>query len=59
MRLINTHKKNKRRRMKKKKRKQPSLETVWEHGANRVSKKFIFVLLKFNIVCMFWIVLMC
>jgi len=28
-------------------------------GANRVPKKFNFFLLKFNMFCMFWIVLMC
>jgi hypothetical protein len=36
-------------------------ECVWERGANRVPKKFnfFFFLLKFNMVCTFWIVLMC
>jgi len=29
----------------------------WKRGC--VSKKFKFFLLKFNMVCMFWIVLMC
>ena len=33
--------------------------SVWERDANRVPKKFKFFLLKFNIICMFWIVLMC
>jgi hypothetical protein len=34
------------------------LELVWERGC--VPKKFeFFFLLKFNMVCMFWIVLMC
>jgi hypothetical protein len=33
---------------------------VWERGCGCVSKKFeFFFLLKFNMVCMFWIVLMC
>jgi hypothetical protein len=37
-----------------------SIESVWERGLTRVSKNFeFFLLLKFNMVCMFWIVLMC
>jgi hypothetical protein len=32
---------------------------VWERGKNRVLKKFKFFLLKFNMVCTFWIILMC
>jgi len=36
------------------------LESVWERCSTRVLKKFeIFFLLKFNMVCTFWIVLMC
>jgi hypothetical protein len=35
------------------------LEIFWERGANHVFKKFNFFLLKFNIICMFWIVLIC
>jgi hypothetical protein len=36
------------------------LEHVWERGCGRVLKKFeFFFLLKFNMVCTFWIVLMC
>jgi len=34
-------------------------ETFWEHGVNHVFKKFNFFLLKFNMICMFWIILMC
>jgi hypothetical protein len=37
----------------------PYLETVWERDANRVPKKFKFFLLKFNMICIFWIILMC
>jgi len=37
-----------------------TLGSVWERGSTRVPKKFeFFVLLKFNMVCTFWIVLMC
>jgi hypothetical protein len=37
-----------------------SIESVWERGLTRVPKNFeFFLLLKFNMVCMFWIVLMC
>jgi hypothetical protein len=32
---------------------------VWKRDTNRIFKKFKFFLLKFNMVCMFWIVLMC
>jgi hypothetical protein len=36
------------------------VSNVWERGSTRVLKKFeFFFLLKFNMVCTFWIVLMC
>jgi hypothetical protein len=35
------------------------LEHVWECGVNRVIKKFKFFLLKFNMLCIFWIILIC
>jgi len=34
-------------------------EHVWKYSANHVSKKFNFFLLKFNIIYMFLIVLIC
>jgi hypothetical protein len=35
------------------------LGIVWECSCGCVLKKFKFFLLKFNMVCIFWIVLMC
>jgi hypothetical protein len=34
------------------------LGIVWERGCGDIFKKFKIFLLKFNMVCMFWIVLM-
>jgi len=35
------------------------LEHVWKRDYDCVFKKFEFFLLKFNMICIFWIVLMC
>jgi hypothetical protein len=39
----------------------PNMKHVWERGCGCVPKKFefFFFLLKFKMVCMVWIVLMC
>jgi len=34
-------------------------ENVWKCGLTCIFKKIEFFLLKFNMICMFWIVLMC
>jgi hypothetical protein len=36
-----------------------SHKCVWERGKTAFPKNLKFFLLKFNMVCMFWIVLMC